>query len=410
MRSLLLAVVLCGGCALDQDLFAIPECGRECAVNADGIIVFDDDAFAVTCNTGTSICVEVDGETTVTVCDGWRPLSEEVCDADGVDEDCNGSANDIVYEYYEPENTCVGLGECQYQTQFCNVGEMICVPDSVFYGEEVCDGRDNDCDGKTDSDDDDLIFVSRFNYSGDPDTLNVGECRAGVLRCEDGLEYFFGEVLPTEEICGNGDDDDCDGFTDEDDDDDIADAFLLSIDFSGSMSGTIEAVVEALCEWSENSIFTNSRFAIQAVGTYAENDPFISNVTGFITASQACFALQLFMINSMGGGLEFIPYGIWGVNNDPALRLTWPADMRRRVVFFSDEPPQGNKSSADAELRFVANDCVVNRYTVGGFVGGSYAQWRTMTDPCGGWIEQLSPDPVQLREDLNRRFGSECGG
>jgi hypothetical protein len=373
-------------------------------------MVFGEAAYEVTCNTGVARCEEVGGSIAVTTCEGWLPLAEEVCDAEGVDEDCNGVSNNLIYEYYDPKNTCTGTGECRYQTQFCDAGEMVCVPISDFYGPEVCDGRDNDCDGDTDGEDDDLVYAEEFQYSGDPDTLNVGECRAGVNRCENGLEYFFGEVLPTEEICGNGDDDDCDGFTDEDDNDSISEAFLVVIDFSGSMSGTIDAVIDALCGWSDTNTFTNSLFAIQVIGTGYVYDPYILNLTGFVPASTACNALTTFRDNDTGGGgLEYVPYGIWAINNDPALRLTWPEAMRRRVVFFTDEGAQGYLDYVNSELRNVAADCVENKYSVGGFVTGDYAQWRLMTDPCLGWLEHLSDDPVELRDDLNRRFGSGCG-
>ena len=43
-----------------------------------------------------------------------------------------------------------------------------------------------------------------------------GECRLGQIVCVDGGEQCEGEVLPVDEACGNGKDDDCDGDTDED--------------------------------------------------------------------------------------------------------------------------------------------------------------------------------------------------
>jgi len=53
-------------------------------------------------------------------------------------------------------------------------------------------------------------------YSGPPQTLGVGICRAGRTDCTDGAwGTCLGEVTPVPEICGNGFDDDCDGLIDE---------------------------------------------------------------------------------------------------------------------------------------------------------------------------------------------------
>lgn len=412
--ALLIAILTMMGCEEVTPLVPIQPCGLPCAITSDSRLVFEDEAYAETCNVGTSVCdYSGDGPVTVT-CPDFIPISDEVCDPDNIDEDCNGVGNDLWYEYYDWHNTCNGVGECYYSAQVCQPdGSMVCVPESRLYGPEVCDGEDNDCDGLTDEEDPDLTYDgSQFEYTGPPETLNVGECRAGVRRCENGLEYLFGEVLPTAEICGNTDDDDCDGLTDEDEGDGVADAFLLSIDFSGSMSGTIEAVIEALCDWSGNNTFVNSRFAVQAIAGDYQTSPFIINVTDFVTAGDACVALRDFYTsNGTPGGTEFVPYGIWSVNNVDELHMDWPADMRRRVIFFTDEPAQGNNADWDAmeDISLVTQDCSDNKYSVGGFVSTDYATWHQMTDPCAGWLETLSYDPERMREDLDYRFGSECG-
>ena len=54
-------------------------------------------------------------------------------------------------------------------------------------------------------------------YSGDPSTYNVGICKAGIHVCDStGMQWgpCTGEVLPRAEICGNGQDDDCNGVID----------------------------------------------------------------------------------------------------------------------------------------------------------------------------------------------------
>jgi hypothetical protein len=55
----------------------------------------------------------------------------------------------------------------------------------------------------------------QFCYAGPLDTATVGQCKAGVMRCDGGrFGSCLGQVLPTDELC-NKLDDDCDGKIDE---------------------------------------------------------------------------------------------------------------------------------------------------------------------------------------------------
>jgi len=88
---------------------------------------------------------------------------------------------------------------------------------------------DVDSDGDVDSDsdidvDEDgetcLVGEEIRSYSGNEEEIGVGICQEGVLRCEDRGEgaLFYEtqpEVLPQEEVFGNGVDEDCSGYDDE---------------------------------------------------------------------------------------------------------------------------------------------------------------------------------------------------
>ncbi len=66
-----------------------------------------------------------------------------------------------------------------------------------------CDGIDSDCDGKVDED-----------FSGGACGSSVGQCVPGTTTCVGGYKKCTGAVSATKELCNNKDDD-CDGKTDE---------------------------------------------------------------------------------------------------------------------------------------------------------------------------------------------------
>ncbi|HTJ41669.1 MAG TPA: MopE-related protein [Kofleriaceae bacterium] len=86
-------------------------------------------------------------------------------------------------------------------------GGDACVPD----GTEICDGADNDCDGKTDED----TTAEPLPHVGEDCSSNVGECTAGKTMCVSGKLTCSGKTAVAE-TC-NDKDDNCDGMTDNGD-------------------------------------------------------------------------------------------------------------------------------------------------------------------------------------------------
>ncbi|MGC8812006.1 MAG: MopE-related protein [Candidatus Aenigmatarchaeota archaeon] len=73
---------------------------------------------------------------------------------------------------------------------------------------ELCNAVDDNCDGVIDN-------FSESCYTGPPETLNKGICKAGTKTCVNGVwSACTDEVTPKSETC-NGRDDDCDGSVDE---------------------------------------------------------------------------------------------------------------------------------------------------------------------------------------------------
>ncbi len=142
------------------------------------------------CNHTVPKCA--DGE--IQFCDPYEGAALETCD--GIDNDCDG----IVDE--DQGSTTCGLGVCMHTTANCVDGELqVCDP-LAGVGVEVCDGVDNDCDGKTDEDQPTLACGKGQCFHQQPSCLG-----GQTFECDP-----FQGALP--ESC-DGIDNDCDGETDE---------------------------------------------------------------------------------------------------------------------------------------------------------------------------------------------------
>jgi Putative metal-binding motif len=90
-------------------------------------------------------------------------------------------------------------------------GGSPCMPEG-----EVCDGQDNNCDGKVDEGCACTQGETQGCYSGPPGTQDVGACKGGTQTCDAAGAWgpCADETVPADEAC-NGADDDCDGAADD---------------------------------------------------------------------------------------------------------------------------------------------------------------------------------------------------
>ena len=174
---------------------------------------------------------------------GVNPAAVERCN--GRDDDCNGVADfQIGPNDFEDDDrdgfTDVG---CPDAGDDCDDGDAATYPGAA----EICDGRDNDCDGQIDEDPQEVGWYP----DEDGDGVGAGESPART-SCErpPGHVLVGGDCDDTDEgrtpgrLDGcDGVDDDCDGETDED-----ALAVAFYVDLDGDGAGGMEPVLACLGE------------------------------------------------------------------------------------------------------------------------------------------------------------------
>ena len=192
------------------------------------------------CELASGVCAGAQKPSSLCVQGAWQPCDaliylvhddayeldvEETCD--GLDNDCDGDSDeDFALDLLSGETVTgvgasCGAGVCSGGLTACNAdADGILCDSELGFGLEACNGEDDDCDGLTDSEDDQLLLEPCELQTGacagalKPPALCVGEIGWATCIADDYLEHSAAYEADAEQTC-DGVDNDCDGVTDE---------------------------------------------------------------------------------------------------------------------------------------------------------------------------------------------------
>ena len=392
------------------------------------------------CGKGFETCI--DGK--YQACTAKEP-AEEICN--GFDDDCDNFVDEglnclcteeqvgTFYPCQEPPLLCgQGLKQCICANEDCSETAVTQCHASCFYfpipGEEcenkgivvpeVCNNYDDNCNELIDED------LHMPCYTGPEGTANVGICTPGVQVCEAGQwgsgdpfvpNTCAGEQTPLDQDLCNGADDNCDGTIDDGEEMHETD-ILFIIDYSGSMSQEISAVLVALTQFAQNyndeeklqwgaiGVAVGFNFFNERLEVISNLSPFPDFISNFGSFTPAQMGGNEMTIDALWIALDQDVSGKeWKTGESvPPLQdisLNWRDGVDRLIIVWSDEGPQSYLDESipyDDLVTVVTAAPNLYLYVFSNAFGKT--KWENLAAAGnGGWFN-LTQDPTVMYNSL----------